>query len=97
MRKFPSTWCVEHGCTPFEIEVRGRWKQASGCVVKRYINPNQLPIAAKVAGIIYAGGLMTYQLKDDSNVTYAFLATAVAPALHAFFNADESNHIPNKI
>lgn len=94
MRKFPSTWCAEHGCTPFEIEVRGRWKQASGRVVNRYINPNQLPIDAKLAGILCVGGPVKYKLKDDSNVTDAFLATAVAPALHAFFNADESNHIP---
>jgi hypothetical protein len=56
MRKFPSTWCAEHGCTPFEIEVRGQWKQASGGVVNRYINPNQLPIDAKLAGILCVGG-----------------------------------------
>ena len=26
LRKFPSTWCSEHGCSEDEVEIRGRWK-----------------------------------------------------------------------
>ena len=80
MRKFPSTWCAEHGFTPFDIEVRGRWRQASGRVVNRYINPNQLPNDAKLAGILCVGGPVKYKLKDDSRIRNATMVSEATMA-----------------
>lgn len=44
LRKFPATWCAQHGCSDPEVEIRGRWKgKKNGRVVNRYISVDQLP------------------------------------------------------
>jgi hypothetical protein len=92
LRKFPATWCGEHGCTGTQVEIRGRWTSGRGRVVNRYVSPDQLPTDAKLAGILAVGGPVKYKLKSDTHVTSAFLRETVAPAMTAFFT-DESNHI----
>ena len=93
LRKFPSTWCSEHGCTEDHIEIRGRWKgKKRGRTVHRYISPEQLPVDAHLAAILAVGGPIRYKIKEDSHVTPEFMADTVCPSMTAFYT-EESNHI----
>jgi hypothetical protein len=93
-RKFPATWCAEHGCPNNEVEVRGRWKgQKNGSVVNRYISVEQLPTDAKLAGVLAVGGPIRYKLKDDSHVSHHFLVQTVVPKMHEHFSQEPSNKI----
>jgi len=57
LRKFPATWCSEHGASQNDIEIRGRWKgSGANRVVTRYINVEQLPTNARLAGMLAVGG-----------------------------------------
>ncbi|KAI2493261.1 hypothetical protein MHU86_21298 [Fragilaria crotonensis] len=64
-RKFPSTYARSNGCSPDEIEIRGRWKQQGQRVVFRYIDVKQLFIDAKVAAALCIGGPIKYELSVD--------------------------------
>ena len=93
IRKFGATWSAEHGCSYIEVEIRGRWRgKKNGRVVNRYINPEQLPIDTKVAGILTVGGPVKYKVKEDSYVTHQFLIDSVVPSIAVHYT-DESNHI----
>ena len=94
LRKFPSTWCAEHGATTADIEVRGRWKGTNGTRVvgRSYVSPVQLPTDARLASMLCVGGPVKYKLKPDSHVSEQFLQECVAPAMTGFFR-EESNHI----
>jgi hypothetical protein len=70
-RKFPSTYARSCGCTPDEIEIRGRWKEQGKRVVFRYIDVKQLFIDAKVAAALCIGGPIKYDLVDDGVVRNA--------------------------
>ena len=79
------------------MEIRGRWKgQKNGRVVNCYINVEQLPTDAKLAGILAVGGPIMYKVKDGSNVTHDFLMDTVVPSIKQFFElheGEESNKI----
>jgi hypothetical protein len=93
LRKFPATWCSEHGASQDDVEIRGRWKgSSSGRVVSRYINVEQLPTDAKMASTLAVGGPVRYKLKSDSHASPAFLLDSVVPNMSAHYT-DESNHI----
>ena len=63
IRKFASTWCAEHGMSPTEVEIRGRWKGGrNGRVVNLYINVKQLPTDGKVAASLCVGQPVKYCL-----------------------------------
>jgi hypothetical protein len=95
VRKFPATWCSEHGCPDNEVEVRGRWKgKKNGSVVNRYINVEQLTTDAKLAGVLAVGGPIRYKLKEDSHVSNHFLTHIVVPKIDEHF-VDPSNTIAN--
>lgn len=94
LRKFPATYATERGCTQYEVEIRGRWKaKRNGSVVHRYINPEQLPIDAKVAGVLCMGGAIMYKVKLDSNVTNEFILTHVVPSIANLYSTDPSNQV----
>ena len=87
LRKFATTYCCQRGCSQQEVEIRGRWKgRRNGSVVNRYINPDQLPTDAKVAGVLCMGGPVFYRLKEDSHVTPEFMRTHVVPGISNFFS-----------
>jgi len=93
LRKFPSTWCTEHGYDDDKVEIRGRWKgKKGGRVVHRYISPEQLPTDAKMAACLAVGGPVRYKVKADAHVTAAFMADIVCPSITQFYS-DESNRI----
>lgn len=93
-RKFPATWCAEHGCSEPEVEIRGRWKgKKNGRVVNRYISVEQLTTDAKLAGVLAVGGPIRYKLKEDSHVSHHFLVHTVVPKIYEHFSGDESNKI----
>lgn len=93
-RKFPATWCAEHGCADPEVEIRGRWKgKKNGRIVNRYISVEQLTTDAKLAGVLAVGGPIRYKLKEDSHVSHHFLMNTVAPKIHEHFSVDPSNKI----
>jgi len=94
-RKFPATWCSEHGCTDAEVEIRGRWKgKKNGRTVNQYISVEQLTTDAKLAAILSVGGAIRYKLKEDSHVSHQFLMTVVAPKINEHFGGvDPSNRI----
>lgn len=58
-------------------------------VVNKYINPEQLPIDAKVAGILCVGGPVKYQLKANSHATKAWIRRHVVPGITATFSDGE--------
>ena len=88
-RKYPSNYARGCGCTPDEIEIRGRWKTQGQRVVFRYIDVKQLTIDAKVAGVLCVGGPIKYKLKQDVNLTDDWLFTNVVPHIRARY-ADDS-------
>ena len=74
LRKFPATWCSEHGCSDREVEIRGRWKgQKNGRIANKHINVEQLPTDAKLAGMLAVGGPIMCKVKQESPVTHAFV------------------------
>ncbi|KAI2506250.1 hypothetical protein MHU86_8185 [Fragilaria crotonensis] len=91
-RKFPSTYARSNGCSPDEIEIRGRWKQQGQRVVFRYIDVKQLFIDAKVAAALCIGGPIKYELSVDvevrTAVTNDWLFTNVVPCIRARFSGD---------
>ena len=91
-RKYPSTYARQNGCTPDEIEIRGRWKHQGKRVVFRYIDVKQLFIDAKVAAALCIGGPIKYDLVDDAEVRTAitndWLFTNVIPCIRARFSND---------
>ena len=94
IRKFATTWCAEHGITPPEIEIRGRWKGArNGRVVNLYINVKQLPTDGKVAGVLCVGQPVKYKLMAGTEVTRAWLLANVVPGIHEHFSDDNANKI----
>jgi hypothetical protein len=95
IRKFAATWAAEHGCTPYQVEIRGRWKanHGSGRVVNLYINSNQLPTDGKVASILCVGQPVRYKLKVNSGITRHWWLTNVVPGIQDHFNVDPRNKI----
>ena len=94
IRKFASTWCSEHGASPTEVEIRGRWKGGrNGRVVNLYINVKQLPTDGKVAAILCVGQPVKYKLKPDTGVTRDWLLTNVVPGIEEHFSDDPANRI----
>ena len=91
--KFPAMYTSQSGATQAEFELNGIWKQGKLCVVNRYINVEQLPTDAKVAGILAVGGPVKYVLKENSNVSEHFLNTVVCPKMREHFYCDPSNTI----
>ena len=91
-RKFPSTYARSNGCSPDEIEIRGRWKQQGQRVVFRYIDVKQLFIDAKVAAALCIGGPIKYDLVDDAEVRMAvtndWIFTNVIPCIRTRFSGD---------
>jgi hypothetical protein len=94
VRKFGATWAAEHGCTPQDMEMRGRWKgDKSGRVVNLYINVKQLPTDGKVAGVLCVGQPVKYKLKAGSGVTRNWLLTPVVPGIRDHYDTDSNNRI----
>jgi hypothetical protein len=94
LQKFPSTWAKRNGCRDDDIEIRGRWKgKRRGRIVNRYISLEQLPIDAKVAGILCVGGPIRYRIKDDAHISDHFMKTHVVPNTFDHYQEDRSNHI----
>ena len=94
IHKFASTWAAEHGMSPSEVEIRGRWKGGhNGRVVNLYINVKQLPTDGKVAATLCVGQPVKYKLKPDTAVTRGWLLTNVVPGIHEHFEDDAANRI----
>ena len=89
-RKFPSTYARSNGCTPGEIEIRGRWKHQGHRVVFQDIDVKQLFIDAKVAAALCIGGPIKYDLTGEANavVSNEWLFRNVVPCIRARFSAD---------
>jgi Transcriptional activator of glycolytic enzymes len=89
-RKFPSTYARSNGCTPDEIEIRGRWKHQGQRVVFRYIDVKQLFIDAKVAAALCIGGPIKYDLIGEAKavVTNEWLFSNVVPCIRERFSGD---------
>ena len=87
-RKFPSNYARGCGCTPDEIEIRGRWKSQGQRVVFRYIDVKQLTIDAKVAGVLCIGGPIKYKVKEEVTLTDDWLFEHVAPNIRRRFPND---------
>ena len=93
LRKFPSTWARQNGCTVDEIEIRGRWKASGGGrkrVVGRYIDPEQAFIDTKVAAALCVDGAVKYRLKPDSNICRNWIRGNVVPGIDGAFPADNN-------
>jgi Transcriptional activator of glycolytic enzymes len=87
-RKFPSNYARGCGCTPDEIEIRGRWKSQGQRTVFRYIDVKQLTIDAKVCGVLCVGGPIKYKLKPDVTLTDDWLFEHVVPNIRKRFPED---------
>lgn len=88
-RKYPSNYARGCGCTPDEIEIRGRWKTQGQRVVFRYsIDVKQLTIDAKVAGVLCVGGPIKYKLKAGVNLTDDWLFDNVVPNIRRRYPND---------
>ena len=87
-RKFPSNYARGCGCSPDEIEIRGRWKTQGQRVVFRYIDVKQLSIDAKVAGVLSVGGPIKYKFNDGVNLTDDWLFENVVPNTRRRFPND---------
>jgi hypothetical protein len=89
-RKFPSNYARGCGCTPDEIEIRGRWKTQGQWVVFRYIatDVKQLTIDAKVAGVLCVGGPIKYKMKEGVNLTDEWLFNNVVPNIRRRYPND---------
>ena len=87
-RKFPSNYVRGCGCSPDEIEIRGRWKTQGQRVVFRYIDVKQLSIDAKVAGVLSVGGPIKYKFNDGVNLTDDWLFENVVPNTRRRFPND---------
>jgi hypothetical protein len=87
-RKFPATYARNKGCTPEEVEIRGRWKKNGGRVVFRYIDVAQLYEDAKVAAALCVGGPVKYALKDGIQIGNEWLFTNVLPSIRKYFRND---------
>ena len=87
-RKYPSNYAQGCGCTPDEIEIRGRWKTQGQRVVFRYIDVKQLTIDAKVAGVLCVGGPIKYKLKAGVNLTDDWLFDNVVPNIRRRYPND---------
>ena len=94
IRKFASTWASEHGMSPSEVEIRGRWKGGrNGRVVNLYINVTQLPTDGKVASALCVGQPVKYKLKANTEITRAWLLTNIVPGINEHFSDDPANKI----
>ena len=94
IRKFATTWCSEHGITPTEVEIHGRWKGGrNGRVVNLYINVKQLPTDGKVAAVLCVGQPVKYKLKAGTSITRNWLLTNVVPGIKEHFEDDTVNKI----
>ena len=87
-RKFPSNYSRGCGCSPDEIEIRGRWKTQGQRVVFRYIDVKQLTIDAKVAGVLCVGGPIKYRMKRGVSLTDDWLFEHVVPNIRRRFPED---------
>jgi hypothetical protein len=87
-RKFPSNYTQGCGCTPDEIEIRGRWKTQGQRVVFRYIDIKQLTIDAKLAGVLCVGGPIKYKLKEGVTLTDEWLFEHVVPNIRRRYPND---------
>ena len=87
-RKYPSNYARGCGCTPDEIEIRGRWKSQGQRVVFRYIDVKQLSIDAKVAGVLCVGGPIKYKMVEGVNLTDDWLFEHVVPNIRRRFPND---------
>ena len=87
VRKFPATWIKMVGGLQDEIDVRGRWKRATGGRVStRYINPEQQYIDAKVAAMLCMDGPVKYEFQTPgAAVGRAFFLEYVCPAINKYF------------
>ena len=85
IRKYPATFAVNNGCTPDEVERRGRWKGNSRRVVDRYVDVEQQWIDGKVGAALCVGGPIRYVLVDGCNVTHDWLFKHVVPGIFSFF------------
>ena len=61
--------------------------------MNRYISVEQLPIDAKVAGILCVGGPVRYRVKDDAHINDHFMKTHVVPNMFEHYQQGRSNHI----
>jgi hypothetical protein len=87
-RKFPATYARNKGCSPEEVEIRGRWKKNGGRVVMRYIALEQLYEDAKVAAALCVGGPVKYALKDGIKIGNEWLFENVLPNVRKYFKKD---------
>lgn len=87
-RKFPSNYARGCGCTPDEIEIRGRWKTQGHRVVFRYIDVKQLYVDAKVCGKLCVGGPIKYKPKEGIVLHDEWLFEHVVPNLRRRFPND---------
>ena len=93
LRKFAAQWARKNGCTMDDIEIRGRWKAASGGnrrVVGRYIDPEQEYIDTKVCASLCVDGPIWYRLKEDTNLSKAWIRENVVPGIAGAFPPDNN-------
>ena len=96
VRKFPCTWCAEHGVSQDHTEIRGRWKgKQGGKTVNRYINVEQLPTDGHVASVLCVGGPIRYMCRTGSGLEMKldWMHDNVVPGIYNYFNADPSNRV----
>ena len=80
IRKLPSTYARQNGCGRDDIDCRGRWKKGKR-QVDTYIDI-ELPYPdAKVASVLSIGGPIKYVLRENSNVSDAFILEYVSPLI----------------
>lgn len=90
LRKFAATFARENGCTPEDIEIRGRWKTNMSRVVHSYISLKQPYIDAKVQAAICVGGPIKYVLRQGTGISVEWLLQNVVPGITLKYNNNKN-------
>ena len=87
LRKYPSTYARNNGCSRDDVDHRGRWKRRQQ-QVDTYIDV-QLPYPdAKVAAALCVGGPCKYGLRQGSQISDNWLSEFVVPHIMQQYSRD---------